>query len=56
MDNFEDAYFKLFNSITDIVEQLQDVQCQAEDLYIAYGEHDKPKVKAKARKKGYVTK
>lgn len=33
MDSTHDAYFLLFNCITDTIEQLKKIQREAEDLY-----------------------
>lgn len=35
MINYEDMYFLLLNKITDIIKDLQEVQQQAEELYLA---------------------
>lgn len=34
MDNYKDMYYKLFNKITDIIEELKEVQCQMEEEYM----------------------
>ena len=34
MPEYKDLYYKLFNSITDIIEELKELQNQAEELYI----------------------
>lgn len=34
MDSTHDAYFLLFNCITDTIEQLKKIQREAEDLYV----------------------
>jgi len=35
MTDYEDMYFLLLNKITDIIKDLQEVQQQAEELYLA---------------------
>lgn len=35
MTDYEDMYFLLLNKITDIIKDLQEVQQQAEELYVA---------------------
>ena len=42
-DNYKDMYFKLFNKITDIIEELKEVQKQAEDAYINSDSNDDDK-------------
>ena len=34
MTDYKNMYFQLFNKITDIIEQLKEVQKQAEEMYI----------------------
>ncbi len=34
LQDYEKLYFQLFNKITDVIEELQDVQRQVEDAYI----------------------
>lgn len=34
LQDYETLYFQLFNKITDVIQELQDVQRQAEDAYI----------------------
>ena len=34
MADFEEMYAKLFNKLTDVIEELQQVQRQTEDMYI----------------------
>ncbi len=34
MQDYKELYYKLFNKITDIIEELQEIQCQAEEIYI----------------------
>jgi hypothetical protein len=38
MDPYRDLYFKLFNAITDLISQLQVLQQEAEELYLAWEE------------------
>jgi hypothetical protein len=35
MTDYKDMYFLLLNKITDIIKDLQEVQQQAEDMYLA---------------------
>jgi len=30
----KELYFKLFNKLTDIMEEIKDLQCQMEEMYI----------------------
>ena len=41
MSNYEDMYALLFNNITDVIEQLQNVQLQAEEMYLVDEEDEK---------------
>ena len=34
MSEYKDLYYKLFNRITDIIEELKELQVQAEEMYI----------------------
>lgn len=38
MTNYKEMYFLLFNKITDTIESLQEIQQQAEEMYIAQDE------------------
>lgn len=40
MSEYKELYFKLFNNITDIIEQLQQIQKDAEELFISQGNND----------------
>ena len=41
MTNYKDMYYKLFNKITDIIEELKEVQCQMEEEYMGVEMDDK---------------
>ena len=34
MENYREMYAKLFNKITDVIKELQDIQKEAEEMYI----------------------
>ena len=34
MSDYKDLYYKLFNRITDIIEELKELQVQTEEMYI----------------------
>ncbi len=34
MADYKDLYFKLFNKVTDVIVELQEIQKQAEELYL----------------------
>ena len=34
MPEYKDLYYKLFNRITDLIEELKELQVQAEEMYI----------------------
>ena len=34
MPEYKDLYYKLFNRITDIIEELKEIQVQVEEMYI----------------------
>ena len=34
MADYKRMYFELFNKITDVIEDLKDVQCKTEEIYI----------------------
>ena len=38
MEHQKDLYFHLFNKITDVINDLQEVQKQAEELYLSHEE------------------
>jgi len=38
MTDYKEMYFLLFNKITDTIESLQEIQQQAEEIYIAQEE------------------
>ena len=40
MPDYEKMYYKLFNSITDIIEQLKQVQIEAEEEFINSNNND----------------
>ncbi len=42
MQDYETLYFQLFNKITDVIQELQDVQRQAEDAYISMNSKNDP--------------
>lgn len=41
MPEYKDLYYKLFNRITDIIEELKEIQNQAEEMYINSHENEK---------------
>lgn len=36
MDCYQEMYLKLFNKITDVINELQNVQIEAEEIFISY--------------------
>ena len=34
MPNYKKMYFKMFNRVTDIIEELKELQIECEDMYI----------------------
>lgn len=40
MDDYKEMYCLLFNKITDIIKELQEIQQQTEKLYMTKGEID----------------
>ena len=40
MPDYKTMYAKLFNRITDVVEELQEIQREVEELYIESGERE----------------
>ena len=36
MDRYEEMYYKLFNKITDVIEELKEIQQETEELFAAY--------------------
>lgn len=34
MTDYKDMYYKLFNKITDVIEELKEIQCQMEEEYL----------------------
>lgn len=40
MADYEKMYYKLFNKITDIIKELEDVQKETEEMYISFGENE----------------
>ncbi len=41
MSEYKDLYFKVFNGITDIIEELKEIQSQAEEMYINSAQEEK---------------
>ena len=41
MPEYKDLYYKLFNRITDIIEELKELQNQAEEMYINSQKNEK---------------
>lgn|GEM_PF-1332937 len=35
MENYKKAYFELFNKLTDVIEELKELQCRAEELIVS---------------------
>lgn len=42
MENYKEMYYKLFNKITDVIGELQDIQKETEKIFIS-GESDQIK-------------
>ncbi len=38
MDNYKESYLMLFNKITDLIEQMKEIQIEAEERWISAGE------------------
>ncbi len=43
MAEYKDMYYKMFNKMTDIIEELKELQCQMEEMYVNTCENDKKK-------------
>ena len=43
MDDYKSMYFSLFNQITDVIEQLKEIQSKAEEMYINASSDDDDK-------------
>ena len=43
MEDYKSMYFKLFNQITDIIEQLKEIQATTEEMYINANSDDNDK-------------
>ena len=43
MPDYKSMYFKLFNQLTDVIEQLKEIQCNAEEMYINANSDDDDK-------------
>lgn len=41
MEDYKSMYFKLFNQLTDVIEQLKEIQSKAEEMYINSYDDDK---------------
>ena len=41
MPDYKQMYFELFNKISDIIEELQEIQRKTEEMYIEEKEEDK---------------
>ena len=41
MPEYKDLYYKLFNRITDIIEELKELQNQSEEMYINSQKNEK---------------
>ena len=33
MADYKDMYYKLFNKLTDVIEELKEIQCEMEEIY-----------------------
>ncbi len=33
MADYKEMYFQLFNKLTDVIEELKEIQCKMEDMY-----------------------
>ena len=33
MADYKDMYYKMFNKLTDVIEELKELQCQMEEMY-----------------------
>lgn len=40
MDEYQKMYTALFNKITDIIEELKEIQQQTEEMYIEHEQHE----------------
>ena len=40
MTDYKDMYYKLFNQLTDVIEQLKEIQKKAEEMYINANSED----------------
>lgn len=40
MADYKEMYFKLFNKISDVIEELKEVQNQAEEMYANQGDSE----------------
>ncbi len=49
MTDYKEMYFLLFNKITDTIESLQEIQQQAEEMYIAQDESSSNTIKLSAK-------
>ena len=45
MPDYEQMYYKLFNKITDVIEELKEVQANTEEIYIESCTEDKAEEK-----------
>lgn len=43
MPDYKELYYNLFNKITDIIEELKDLQCEMEEEYINSNTFEKSK-------------
>ena len=43
MEDYKSMYFKLFNQITDVIEQLKEIQATTEEMYINANSDDDDK-------------
>ncbi|MFI3312243.1 MAG: hypothetical protein R3Y62_00010 [Eubacteriales bacterium] len=42
MPDYQKMYTTLFNQITSVIEELQEIQQKTEEMYVIEGENDKP--------------
>lgn len=49
MKDYKEMYFLLFNKITDIIENLQEIQQQVEEMYIVQEETSSKTIKLSAK-------
>ena len=49
MNQYQDMYYRLFNKMTDIIKELQQIQIETEELFLSQNQEGVPKPESEAK-------